>query len=123
TEDKRVGGGGGLGGGGGDGWGVVRPLGVLPLGGAHRGARRRAAAPLGSVAQQAAHRRVVDVLHPVPDAGRPVLRCAALPLGVPRLVGSRDRRAAAPALPDAPPRRDPDSAAPAPALPTPPPPR
>ena len=65
---------------------------------ARRGAGRRAAHPRGAAAQPAAERRPDDVLLPVPRPGGAVLRRAALPLGLPRALGARHRRAAAAAL-------------------------
>ncbi len=73
----------------------------IALAGAAGGARRGAAGAPRDAAQSAADRRPADVLLPVPGAGRAVLRGAAVPVGLPRPVGDRHRRADPAAVGDA----------------------
>src|SRR5436190_12723197 len=90
---------------------VGRNLGLLPLGSATRVARQGAARTAGDAAQPPAGRRADHVLLPVSGSGGPLLRRPALPVGVPRALGPRDRRPAAAALDHAAHRRDRDPAA------------
>ena len=71
-----------------------------------RVARPGAAHPSRLSPQPPAQRRPDHVLLPVPRAGGLLLRRAAVPLGLPRPLGARDRRAAPAALDHAAHRRD-----------------
>src|SRR5206468_2010420 len=80
----------------------VRALALPAVGGPPRRAGQGAARAPRDAEEQAAHRRADDVLLPVPRAGGPLLRRAALPLGLPRPVRARHRRATAAAVDHAP---------------------
>src|SRR4029453_18704114 len=79
----------------------LRDLGLFPLGGSPRLTGRGTTRPAGAASQPAAQRRPAHVLLPVPRAGGPFLRRAALLVRLPRPHGPRDRRPAAAALGDA----------------------
>src|SRR6185503_8802131 len=85
---------------------TVRDVALLPLGDPSRRERRRAARATRDAAKQAAERRADHVLLPVPRTGGLLLRRAAVPVGLPRSVRARDRRAAVATVDHAPRCRD-----------------